>query len=345
MAKMLGELTQMGSGRGFDILRIAAAVGVLVSHAFPLTGRKEPVSLLTGHHWNLGAFGVAVFFCVSGFLIAMSADRTNSVLRFTEKRLLRILPALFVVVFLSVFVLGPLLTTENIRSYFSHLLTWRYLGLAFFLPSTGYLPGVFESNLFPRAVNGSLWTLRYEIACYAILGFGRYFVGSTQIIYPVLFLGCGVYELITGGNLMSPVHLATFFFCGATSYVLREWVPIKGALAGLAVILILAVAFTSSDAIFMAIPMTYIALAVGYFGPRLKIIRHHDISYGLYLYAFPVQQIVSNFVHASPVLDIIVSLPIVIVCASLSWMIVEKRAKAIKFATGSLFSMTKVLDR
>ena len=110
-----------------------------------------------------------MFFAMSGFLIAKSWSDLPRLVPFAVKRALRILPALVVAVSVTVFVIGPLFTTLPLTSYFSDPVTWLYLvRCSLLITFFGTLPGVFEDNPYPDAVNGSLWTLPVEACCYAM---------------------------------------------------------------------------------------------------------------------------------------------------------------------------------
>ena len=156
----------------FDVLRLAAAMAVLLSHCYPLTGREEPVARVVGE--TLGDLGVSVFFAISGFLVARSGAHSPGLRPFAAKRALRLLPALIVCVWLLALVLGPLLTTLSPGDYLTTPQTLIYpLRSSVLITFAGRLPGVFEHNPFIGAVDGSLWTLPLEACCYvmvAVLG-------------------------------------------------------------------------------------------------------------------------------------------------------------------------------
>ena len=141
----------------FDVLRLAAAMAVLFSHCYPLTGRDEPVLGVTGE--TLGDIGVSVFFAISGFLVTRSFMLDSRPRAFAAKRALRLLPALIVCVWLLALVLGPLTTTLPLSDYLTTPQTWIYpLRSSLLVTFAGHLPGVFGSNPLPDAVDGSLWT-------------------------------------------------------------------------------------------------------------------------------------------------------------------------------------------
>ncbi len=149
----------------FNALRLIAAVMVLVSHCFALTGRTEPFASLSGQ--TLGELGVSIFFAISGFLIAKSWDTDPAPWRYALKRALRLLPALIVAVLVTALIVGPVVTTLSPSSYFANLGVYRYMAENSVLDTiNGRLPGVFVHNVYPDAVSGSLWTLPVEATAY-----------------------------------------------------------------------------------------------------------------------------------------------------------------------------------
>ena len=159
-------------GNNFDSLRILAALGVLVSHAFPLSGAgdREPILQISLRQTTAGTLAVSVFFVISGYLITKSYDRSHSARAFVIGRVLRLVPALAVVELLLSFCAGPLLTRLSTADYLSQMSL--YTNILVNLSCLGFrdgLPGVFLHNPFPHAVDGSLWTLEYEVACYGMV--------------------------------------------------------------------------------------------------------------------------------------------------------------------------------
>ena len=152
----------------FDTIRLIAALLVIVSHAFPLTGNlDDPLDWLSGGQASLGHLAVCIFFLISGYLIPASLDR-GTLVRFARKRALRIMPGLVAAVLVCAFILGPLVTAMPRSEYCGAYTTWTFLGNAAFLPVGFELPGVFTGNPSPNA-NGSLWSLNYEVACYVMV--------------------------------------------------------------------------------------------------------------------------------------------------------------------------------
>ena len=164
-------MNQARPTNNFDALRLGAALAVLASHSVPLSygnNEWEPVWRASQHQATLGHLSVAVFFVISGYLITASYARRPDPVRFVGARVLRLLPGLAVMLALVTVVAGLLLTTLPLADYFASPATLRFfVGNLSVFAFTANLPGVFGSNPFPSAVNGSLWTLAYEVECYA----------------------------------------------------------------------------------------------------------------------------------------------------------------------------------
>ncbi len=143
----------------FDWLRLGGAFAVLVGHSYVLTGNPP----LLGIGWH--AYGVMLFFAISGYLITGSWQADPDPLRYAVKRARRIMPGLIVVVLATALVLGPLLSVDP-AAYWAG--AWRYVWRNVLLLPLHVLPGVFTANPYPVAVNGSLWTLPVEVFMYAM---------------------------------------------------------------------------------------------------------------------------------------------------------------------------------
>ena len=166
-----------------------AATAVLVSHAFPIAlgeGAAEPLYTLTG--MSLGGHAVAVFFILSGLLIARSFDRGSDLKRFVMARAMRLFPALVLVLLLTV-LMGAFVTTLPLSRYFTATETLTYFPRNLSLAFLQYpLPGVFGDNPLPDDINGSLWTLFYEVVCYAaVVGFGWFGLLRNRIAFTGVF--------------------------------------------------------------------------------------------------------------------------------------------------------------
>ena len=167
----LSNFTQ-GRDNNFNLIRIVAALAVLITHSFALamgTSDAEPFRQSLGI--TMGEIAVDIFFIASGFLVTASLLTRQSVIEFVWARVLRIFPALLIMLILTVFGLGVFFTSLSFPSYISDSKTYIYLlKCATLIRGVDFtLPGVFDENPYNNMVNGSLWTMPYEIKMYVIL--------------------------------------------------------------------------------------------------------------------------------------------------------------------------------
>lgn len=319
----------------FDVLRITAAVGVLVSHAFILTGGVEPGA---PGSTSLGGAGVLCFFGISGYLVTQSWLRDPHVGRFATRRALRIYPALLVVLLLTALVLGPIATTLSLRDYVLDIDTSEYLVGNLLMVRASYdLPGVFTGVPFPDAVNGSLWSLRPEMHAYiAIAALGLAGALRTRATTTAAALVLGALLILVPGPIATafgePAPLLAFV-AGALLLVWRDALPWRWPLAAaLLVAAELLPAGAGTDAV-TGLAYAYAVLMLGYRTPAVgaRLLRGRDVSYGTYLYAFPVQQCIVALVPGIGAGAMIaLALPITLLLAAGSWRFVERPALARK---------------
>lgn len=299
----------------FDALRLAAALAVVVGHAFVLTG-EGAVPRVFGI--PLHTLGVAVFFSISGNLVSGSWEVNPSVRRFLVHRFLRIFPALIVVVVLTVFAIGPLVTRLPLAEYFSSASTYSYLWTVTLFAQYD-LPGVFKGAEHVRtAVNGSLWSLGVEFLCYfLVLAIGRLPRRARTVGYfiaAVLAAGLSIAAESWGEGwfhaLAPSIEMVVFFVAAA---VIRATDVRLTALRclGIVVVWVLAATLVSDLSFLIAwVAVPVLVTAVGRAStPGLRSIhRLGDLSYGTYLWAFLIQQIV---IDRMPNLPLFASLAIV----------------------------------
>ena len=158
------------SPNNFDLIRFLASSLVLFSHSFPLVlnARSEPLSLLSDGQYNGGRLAVIIFFILSGFLITSSWDARRNLQGFIFSRILRIFPALVVVLILSI-VFSALITTADGSSFLKSSLIYFIKNVTLYKGKFD-IDGVFLNNPYGAAINGSLWTLRHEFTCYLVIG-------------------------------------------------------------------------------------------------------------------------------------------------------------------------------
>ncbi len=323
----------------FHLLRLLAASLVVFGHswatAFNPAHDTDPIGQRTGLF--TGTVAVDMFFWISGFLVTMSYARRQSAKDFMAARLLRIFPALIVCVLASTLVLGPLTTTLSGSDYFAAPATWDYLSHNLRLDDIRWtLPGVFAGNPKAGIVNGCLWTLPGEIRMYEfvlILGVLGFLRDATGFWCGLLLLAAVVSGWPDTAWLQLDEYreFAAFFAAGAACWFHRERIPVSTAL--LIALAALAVVFADSAAypVLLRVAIGYATLWLAY-GARLpKLDRIGDYSYGIYLYGFPMQQLVAAWFPAlGPWTSLVLSLPLSLACAVVSWHGVEKPAQALR---------------
>jgi peptidoglycan/LPS O-acetylase OafA/YrhL len=335
----LGKTAPLARSNNFDALRFWAAIAVLWSHAFPLSGTttREPITVITNNQESAGSIAVVVFFVMSGYLIALSYDRGRNPLIFVRSRALRILPGLIVLLSLLSLVVGPLLTVNSIKDYFLDFRPFKYivLNLPVFLSARDELPGLFLNNPFPRAVDGSLWTLAYEVRCYAVI----LILGLAGLLNKWAVLSLYILSVVAAACLSSSDHhflwqnlrFATPFLAGSCLYL---WKLETSPVLVCAAILILAGAAIVPGFLWLALASAGAYLVIGLAkSETIKVphlARYGDLSYGIYIYAFPVQQVAAMFLDAGWLVNAIVCTPIVIGMSALSWRFVEEPALRLK---------------
>lgn len=327
-----------------DALRLAGALAVILGHSYPLRGFNEFSPVVLGY--LIHTFGVVVFFSISGYLITASWGRTRDPISYLLARSLRIFPALVVVVAVSALVLGPLVTVLPSDVYFDQPFTWDYLTNNLRLRPQFELPGVFASNVYPNAVNGSLWTLGPEFACYLavplLLIVPRtlrlpVMVGALLLVLHWAEVPRELSPLVWGTILADAAEMWVFFAAGAVLRLLHErWKGIFRADVAVALVAAYVVALGMWPADFTRfswVALPYAVLTVGLAStPHVRrASRFGDVSYGLYLWAFPVQQTV---VHVAGVqvwwLNLLIVVTVTTTLAWLSWHLIERPSMALK---------------
>lgn len=314
----------------FNFLRFLAAFLVFYGHGVVLIG--ESLATILNHK-----IGLYIFFTISGYLISMSWDRNPNLISFFKKRILRIFPALIFVVLLSVFVLGPIVTTNKISDYFSNEHTYSYLK-NILLYISYYLPGVFENNIVPNAVNGSLWSLPVEFMMYigvALLGiFGRYKKYASLFLFITLAILSVEWALKTHDfivfynmDLKSIIYTAVYFWGGATIFHFK--IEKHFSLELFVVLLIILIFSFQWSEIYEYLLILILPILTLLFGlsnaKKLNIFNKVDYSYGIYIYAFPVQQtLYYYFPNNNLVFHLSIGFLITLFFSIISWHFIEK---------------------
>ncbi len=350
MRKTIADYCQ-GRDNNFNLLRFIAASMVIFAHSFTVSGGQGAgVPILVGTpRWDSGDLGVNIFFVISGFLVTQSFLQRGNVWVFLEARFLRILPALFVALVLSVMIVGPLTTTVPLSSYFSEWQTYWYFLLNLSLLKTVYiLPGVFQDNPIADAVNGALWTLPKETRLYcAVALIGVLGILKNRKVFNAFFVLAIIFTFdwpdaftLLKEEMINMPRLASYFALGSFLYINRDNIPLNAlGVAGFAVIiclLYLSGHYSLALGVF-GFSLAYTTLWVAY-EPRLRVDafnRIGDYSYGLYIYHYPMQQTIVSFNRDLDALELFaLSFVPTLLLAMASWHIIEKRALRLKGKTG-----------
>ena len=325
----------MDRHNNFDLLRLVAALSVIFSHGFLLAENSQdhdPLMILTGGQAILGLAGVFVFFTISGYLIAQSFEQTPSPLVFLAKRALRIFPGLVACLAVCVFVVGASVTSLPLRDYFARPQTWLYLlHNAVLDVEYNRLPGVeFWHGNIGGIVNGPLWSLPCEMLMYLML----FVLGLCRLLkWPVcavlIAVGMAAIWFNTAGDTFgSALWLLGFFAAGMCGYKLRGPRLADGRLA-LAALAALALSIPA-HLFLLAFPICggYLTLwaALTRRLPPLRAARFGDLSYGLYIYGWPVEQCVVFYSGGTAPwwLVFLIATPVTAGIAFLSWHLVER---------------------
>jgi len=322
-------------GNNFDFLRVAAAVMVLFSHQFALLALPQPMIFSIR---SVGSLGVSIFFTISGYLVLQSWLRDPHVTRFVLRRFLRIWPGLIVVTCLAALFMGPLVSNLTYYDYFHSKHTWHFFR-TLLLDITYVLPGVFSTNFYPHAVNGSLWTIPFEIRWYGILvlvGFFKLFNYKWLILAAFCILIIDQFVKYHAG--IPPSYMSEFgfyFVYGACLHLFRAvWMRYMRLCLVLASLLVFASVTAGYPivALWLALPYLIIFVATCSTPIVRQFGRFGDLSYGIYIYAFPVQQLVVKLGEGQ------FSFPVCLLFSVLgtgllafaSWHLVEKPALQLK---------------
>jgi len=330
---------------GFDLLRLIAASAVIFSHAYPLTGGVAmPSPGFLGSH--IGTIGVKIFFVISGFLIAQSWLMQPDLVAFYKKRCLRIFPALVVVVLFCALVIGPVVTTISLDDYFFNSGVRHFIIKNILLFPIYNLPAVFDENIYPAAVNGSLWSLPVEFFMYlltpiilCIRSRHKPCVAIAAIVAVLIFIHAQYsdsYKFVFYGTFVQSAIDVIPFFCLGMVWCIFRLNRFKAPIIVFFILAICAISlenpFIGSIVLLLFLPHFVVSVGTTNFMFCQKIIKGRDYSYGIYLYGFPVQQLLVYMTDngMSAVENALYSWLVALGCAALSFHLIEKPALKLK---------------
>jgi peptidoglycan/LPS O-acetylase OafA/YrhL len=353
-------------GREFDprnnalnAWRLTLATGVILWHSFPLTGRHvafEPA------HQLLGQVFVDGFFAISGFLITGSWLSNPRPRTYFASRGLRILPGLWVCLIITAFVIAPIGVAIQGGSAANLLLSRAPIEYVLKNCAVAQLQlgvgGTPYGIPWPHQWDGSLWTLLWEVLCYiavAVLGvvglLNRRWLIPAAVALALLWSALIQLQALSGFGDEPPgtdghidpatvalilevlaARFAVMFLAGALLYQLRHVIPARWSLVAASVVIVLAASLLPNYRVLGAIPLAYAIIVSGALLHSKRLSLRADLSYGMYIYAFPIQQllVICGLASLNPSVFAIVAAVATLPLAAMSWFLIEKPAMSLK---------------
>jgi len=300
----------------FDFIRFVLASLVIFYHTYPLGGfgAGDPLQRFSINQEAFGGLAVAAFFALSGFLITRSGTGRVSIWRFFWHRFLRILPGFWVCLLFTAFIIAPIIWLaegNRLNTFFQFTndgplrYLWVNWGLRIQQFSIHQLP---TQTPFPHFINGSLWTLSHEFACYILIALLAVTGVLKKAPWLALLITLGLMALQVT-NFMRPDMFAThippfselglfmrnamYFFVGASLFLYAKHVPAHPLVFVGCVAIFIASLRLGFYSLTNGITVPYIFLWLALKLPITQWGRYGDFSYGIYIYGFPIQQILA----------------------------------------------------
>ena len=331
----------------FDLLRILFAWFVIVSHSYVLNGAgaTDPLFLLTNNTFLFSFIGVKGFFIISGYLIFKSMMASTSIFEYLVKRVLRIFPALAVVLIITLaavyFIfpstLTPFFTNKEVYAYF--------LGNLILFKPHFFIPGIF-SGLPSSAINGSLWTIEYEFFFYLFILLFFFVKSHKKILKIALAIVVAIFLLVrllfydwtVQTHFFIPLEplfdLGIYFLMGSLlSCFDFDAIPFKNIIAAASLVVLIAAIYFGVGHTVVYVTLPFLVIYLGKQTSRVASFVHErigDPSYGIYLYAFPLQQFIIYWFRPSTLVLFVASTMGAFIFGYLSWIFIEKKALALK---------------
>ena len=343
----------MNTNNNFDFLRHFAAFIVLYGHSFDLCGEVWHKNFYSINGVNYTTLALIIFFSISGYLITSSYQNSSNIFTYLKKRCLRLFPALWVNIILIWLFLFLFVREVSVHEFFSDKNSWLYFASLTIIKTHTYIDTIFAQNPYAHSINGSLWTLAYEFYFYLLVPLLSllYFYKSRWayliliIVLFVLYVYLNEHTVkygipIIGLNLLNFSAFGFyFFFCGWIYLFANHFTKKLKEVSILFIISILIVIFFERfDLFYLIFPIFIINIGTASWPFINRIGNYGDISYGLYIYAFPIQQSIMYFNGGSinPFILVLLTLLFTTPIALLSWVFIEK--KALKLKNKKLFN-------
>jgi len=337
------EAYMKSKNNGFNFLRLLGALFVVYSHSYAIfygtSSIHKDILMNTTGFTTLGDLGVSIFFIISGLLITMSlANNKTKIKTFIMSRILRVYPAMFVMVLLSL-VVFYFISSQDFKSFFTSSDTIKYFlknNTLIFGVHTN-LEGIFQDHYF-KSVNGSLWTLPWEVRMYVVV-FLIFHIFHKYARAITLFLATTIsiyyYYLLTQDTefIHPSIRFMSLFLLGSTFFYFKDKIRLnKVYFIPIVIVLFLALYFRNHDLfhLFNVFLLPYFIIYIAYSFVFLRGFNNiGDYSYGIYIYSFPIQQIFAS-TDMSFMTYVLFSCSVIFTMAFLSWHFVEKKALSYK---------------
>jgi peptidoglycan/LPS O-acetylase OafA/YrhL len=337
----------------FDFLRLLFATFVIITHSYALLGLPEEDVLFQYSHGQISFSSIAIagFLVLSGLLITKSLMRSNSLVDYFYKRALRIFPGLWVV--LGVMAVACFfISSKGVVAYFSHYSVRDYVLFSGLLRMQFLIVGAFQHNAL-QIINGSLWTIPYEVAFYIVLSLTwliRKHTRAMLLVMVAAFAGLLAIKFLVyptiepnsevgvGFWVLKPsrlVHLALYFIGGAIwALVPLPSKRVRNVLGWSALLVLFVLMGLVPSAIiwtcYLLFPLILVPLGSLRYPVISNLRKFGDISYGVYLWGWPVQQLLIYFLRPSYLQLVALSIIGAYIMGYLSWKLVEERALRLK---------------
>lgn len=320
----------IGKENNLTFIRTLAAIAVIYGHSF--NSGMDIVSHITKGFAFSGGVAVDLFFIISGFLVTHSI-LTSGILKYYIARFLRIFPALWIMLIITVFIMGSIVSELPFLEYLSSKDTWIYFRNIFFLWDGAYfLPQVFLGN-HDQAINGSIWSIFIEVRLYILLSI-IYILGilNRKIVFNFLFfitiIFCWFYQIKIPyiGDNSTTLHVSLLFFIGVFIYLNKEDIVVSPVILFIALLYASTTIGTDKFGVAYIFLLSSFFILISFFNQFSKFDKFGDPSYGIYLYGWPIQNLMVYIFPKFNVYEIaIISIFICIVLGYLSWHYIEKR--------------------
>jgi peptidoglycan/LPS O-acetylase OafA/YrhL len=334
-----------GGLNAFDLARLVLATLVVLEHSYFLienSAARDPLSILSRGQTNSGAVAVYMFFSLSGFLVTGSLLDSASIRSFMAKRIARIVPGFLAASLLGCVVVGALTSTADVGQYF-HSQNWRNIVIEVLALREVAVTGILQGNPL-QLLLGTLWTIQYEFDCYLILALlgalglmrpkfrpvvfaaiAALLAGSMMVKMPVI--DHGILALLISSPERWP-ELFPFFFVGSAFFLARRCIP-KSLVLIFVSLAMIAISFCVGG-VYWALLFggTYAILFTSLsFSAQIRLFKTRvDLSYGVYLYGWPIQQMLLFYsgMRLSPLELFPAAIVLSYLTAWLSWTVVER---------------------